>query len=134
MMPNGVIDRSFDPGSGSVEPLWALALQDDGKIVVSGGFQRYNGQSRERIVRLNADGTLDSSFSARLNNFANVIVPDNEGRLLVGGWFTQANRRQANRMVRLNSDGELDSTFQVRHGASKAAERPLASSSAIPGE
>ena len=42
----------------------ALALQTDGKIVIGGSFTSFNGTARNRIARLNSDGTLDTTFLA----------------------------------------------------------------------
>jgi hypothetical protein len=41
----------------------ALALQPDGKILVCGYFLQVNGYSRNSVARLNADGSVDESFS-----------------------------------------------------------------------
>jgi len=43
--------------------VYSTALQLDGKIIVSGDFDSYNGTSVENVVRLNSDLTLDTSFS-----------------------------------------------------------------------
>ena len=43
--------------------VYSTALQPDGKILVSGDFDSYNGTSVENAVRLNSDLTLDTSFS-----------------------------------------------------------------------
>ena len=43
--------------------VYSTALQPDGKILVSGDFDSYNGTSVENAVRLNSDLTLDASFS-----------------------------------------------------------------------
>ena len=51
---------SFDPGAnGKVD---AMAVQPDGKIVIGGTFNSYNGDAAasDRVMRLNADGTRDS--------------------------------------------------------------------------
>ena len=48
----------------SSEIVRSLFLQDDGRVVVGGEFNASgpDGLSRGRIVRLNADGTLDTAF------------------------------------------------------------------------
>ena len=43
--------------------VYSTALQSDGKILVSGDFDSYNGTSVENVVRLNSDLTLDSTFN-----------------------------------------------------------------------
>jgi hypothetical protein len=39
-----------------------LLNSPDGKIIATGSFTSYNGISANRIIRLNYDGTIDSSF------------------------------------------------------------------------
>jgi hypothetical protein len=50
-------------GSGADGIVEAVLLQSDGKIVIGGRFSNFNGSSCNRLARLNADGSLDTSFS-----------------------------------------------------------------------
>src|SRR2546426_6585154 len=52
---------SLNPGANG--PVNSMAVQADGKILVAGGFNTLGGESRTNIGRLNADGTLDTSFN-----------------------------------------------------------------------
>src|SRR5260370_18131187 len=52
---------SVNPGANNA--VGSLAVQADGKILVAGRFTTLGGQSRTNIGRLNADGTLDTSFN-----------------------------------------------------------------------
>ena len=56
---NAVEGAQTAPGS----TVFALAVQPDNKILIGGGFATMSGQWRHGIARLNADGTLDTSFS-----------------------------------------------------------------------
>ena len=58
--PSGQSDRSFIPGSGANAANYAVARQPDGKILIGGGFTKYNGIARKYLARINADGSLDS--------------------------------------------------------------------------
>src|SRR5690606_31164656 len=61
---NGGIDTSFNTGTGFPGgAIMAIALQPDGKILVGGSFTSYNGTIRNNLIRLNADGSLDTSFA-----------------------------------------------------------------------
>jgi hypothetical protein len=42
---------------------YVSTTQPDGKILVGGGYSFVNGAQRRGLVRLNADGTLDSAFN-----------------------------------------------------------------------
>src|SRR4051812_47291798 len=80
---------AFDPGANSI--VRAFAVQADGKILVAGRFTGLGGgtgtTTRNRIGRLNVDGSLDS-FDPGANGevFAIAVQPD--GKILVGGDFT----------------------------------------------
>src|SRR5215204_371936 len=89
-----------------------VALQPDGKILVF-SFQDFNnvaGISKNVLARLNADGSLDTSFTCACENFTyiNNAVVQLDGKIIIaGGWYPTTNAR----MARLNSDGSLDNSF-----------------------
>ncbi|CAN5777511.1 hypothetical protein BH11VER1_BH11VER1_22360 [soil metagenome] len=89
---DGTLDTSFNPGTGANGIVYAVLLQPDGKIILGGRFTTFNGIAREYLVRLNADGSVDTSFAGPdfadtsgwwVESFA--MQPD--GKLLVGGDF-----------------------------------------------
>ena len=118
---NGSLDQTFVPGSSSNTngDVFTIALQTDGKILIGGVFTTYNGVTRNGIARLNADGTIDSTFNPLLgaNNAVNTIVVQPDGKILIGGNFTTYNGISRNRIARLNSDGTLDTNFVIGTGA-----------------
>jgi uncharacterized delta-60 repeat protein len=120
---NGTIDNTFVVGSGftsggtytdlNVE-VSCLAIQSDGKIIVGGTFDAYRGTSANRLVRINTDGSYDTSFSGVTTGFNSLPVSikiQTDGKILVGGYFTSYNGTTRNRLVRLNSDGSYDTSF-----------------------
>lgn len=119
---DGVIDMSFDPGAGINGTVNALALQQDGKIIVAGRFTSVNNNQQSSVARLNADGSLDASFSVGLGPDATVraLAIQSDGRILVGGLFTAFNGSPSGRLQRLNQDGSLDDTFAPGTGADNA--------------
>src|ERR1051326_83316 len=77
---------TFNPGAnGTVN---ALAVQADGEILVGGAFTTLGGQTRNRLARLNADGTLDLGFNPGANNNVNALLVQPDGQILLGGSFT----------------------------------------------
>jgi uncharacterized delta-60 repeat protein len=118
---NGSLDTDFaiSTGSGANGDIRSLVIQSDGKILVAGNFTSFNGSSVNRILRLNTDGTLDTSFSAGsgANAVINTIAVQDDGKILVGGNFTSYNAVNINRIARLNTDGSLDEGFIVGMGA-----------------
>src|SRR4029077_1308393 len=64
----------FDPGANA--PVVAIAVQPDGKILVGGNFTTLGGggtgtTTRNRIGRLNADGSLDTTFNPDADSSVN---------------------------------------------------------------
>ncbi len=54
---------TFTTGTGAGSTVYTITLQPDGKILIGGYFTKYNGTTANRIARLNADGTLDTTFT-----------------------------------------------------------------------
>src|SRR5205807_3193554 len=63
--------------------------------------------TRNRIARLNPDGTLDT-FNPNANGTVYAMAVQADGRILLGGNFTSIGGQTRNNIVRLNSDGTLD--------------------------
>ncbi|RAK23759.1 putative delta-60 repeat protein/predicted secreted protein (Por secretion system target) [Flavobacterium aquaticum] len=117
---NGTIDPTFNIGSGFNSVVYSTKIQSDGKIIVVGNFTQYNGITRNRIVRLNIDGTIDSSFNigSGANNMVNTCDLQPDGKIIVAGNFTSYNGVSYRRIIRLNNDGTLDTTFNTSTSAS----------------
>lgn len=111
---NGSKDTGFNPGTGADGGyLYALLVQPDGKIMVGGLFSNFNGQPRSCLARLEADGSLDTSFdagsAATFNGFVRTLARQASGKLLVGGNINLNNT--AHRLLRLLPTGAVDNTF-----------------------
>ena len=110
---SGAVDPSFAYGSGFDSDVYSTAIQSDGKILVGGGFLSYNGTSVNRIIRLNADGSIDTSFVTGSGFDGNVYSTNiqSDGKILVGGSFTAYYGTPAYGIIRLNTDGSIDTSF-----------------------
>jgi uncharacterized delta-60 repeat protein len=98
----------------------SLLLQPDGKIVVGGGFSFVmTNDSRWNLLRLNSDGTLDTSFypSRTVNTYVNAIARQADGKLLVSGYFWSFNDGAGVGLERLFEDGTTDHSFFTGTGA-----------------
>ena len=60
LMPNGIVDPDYDPGSAADDKIYATCLQPDGRLIVGGRFTVFAGEPRSYLVRLFGDQpTLD---------------------------------------------------------------------------
>ncbi|GAA5117743.1 choice-of-anchor D domain-containing protein [Luteolibacter yonseiensis] len=98
-------------------------LQPDGKILVGGSFTSAQGVTRNRIARINPDGTLDNGFNPNANSTVESIVVQADGKIIIGGFFTSLQPDAGvpsvtrNRIARLNPDGTLDTGFNPNANA-----------------
>jgi uncharacterized repeat protein (TIGR01451 family)/uncharacterized delta-60 repeat protein len=113
--PDGMVDGSFATGLGPNGPVTATVIQSDGRVLIGGDFTEVNGVPSHRLARLNANGSLDTNFTASLgsgfDNSVRAIAIQSDGKILVGGLFTNYNGAAVNRLARLNTDGTSDARF-----------------------
>jgi uncharacterized delta-60 repeat protein len=129
--PDGTPDASFGTAGKAFFTLgtnptstWAetVALQPDGKIVVAGRawFQGSPAVRDYGVLRVNSDGTLDTSFGTGgvrtvpvvggASDTARDLVIQPDGKILVAGYSSDTSGQRIS-LVRLLSDGSFDSTF-----------------------
>ena len=117
--PDGSRDESFHTGAGfeTADSNLKGILQGDGKIIVATSHTNsFDGEQFKSLIRLNSDGSKDSSFDIGSGfDWSVLSISHAPGdKILVGGNFTTFNGYPVNRIVRLNSDGSLDPTFKVK--------------------
>ena len=114
---DGSVDPTFTAGqlNGGVH---AVAMQPDGKIIISGSFTTIDAVRKNRIARLHADGSLDTTFDAGTgpSDWPNAMVVQPDGKIIIGGLFLSVNGTQRFQLARLNTDGSLDSSFVSHAG------------------
>jgi uncharacterized delta-60 repeat protein len=120
LLADGTVDAFFNPGGGADNPVYAVAVHQDRRIVVGGSFTTINGISRAGIALLETNGVVSPIFDpgtgADGTVFAVAVQPD--GKILIGGDFTTVNGLARSRLARLQSDGSLDVTFDPGTGPS----------------
>lgn len=110
---NGTPDSSFRPSFLRTNGLInAVAIQDDGKVLVGGEFALSIGPPHNGLTRLNRDGTRDFTFQVGVTGVVYAVAIQSDGKILVGGAFTNVFGTARHLLVRLNSAGTLDSSFQ----------------------
>ncbi len=119
----GLLENGFGAdGKGVGGPVYSIAVQTDGKLVVGGSFGELNdangSQSRACFGRFNADGTVDAGFGSAgkgTNGAVNAVVALPDGKILIGGTFNTVSDASGtygrSNIARLNTDGSVDQTF-----------------------
>ena len=115
----GTIDLTFNPtdvgfgsGFGTNNVVLTTSIQSDGKIIIGGWFTSYNGIARNRIARLNTDGTLDATFNpgTGANSAVYTTSIQSDGKIIIGGNFTSYNGTGRNRIARINGNNVLNTS------------------------
>jgi uncharacterized delta-60 repeat protein len=116
--PDGTIDNTFSNSPGANLLIRSMALQPDGKVVCGGAFTTYNGVTQPRLVRLEANGQIDSTFiiGTGPSGAVNSLIIHPGGKILVGSGSTTYNGIASRRLAVLNTDGTLDATFPIGTG------------------
>lgn len=116
---DGSLDLSFHPALTGSRYVTGVTLQADGHIILTGTFRSINGESHNRIARLQSDGSLDSSFSVQIaaapggRSSQGVAILQADGKILVGGYMIDVSQTYRQGLARLNPDGSLDTSFDA---------------------
>ncbi len=130
----GSVDPSFNPRGGAVHVYskrgQRVVLQGDGKIILGGDFEAYNFTPVAPVVRLNPNGSLDTSFDASVitlisGDFESHAYPFaiKNSQIVVGGRFVIAGGERRN-LIRLKASGKRDMSFNPRFGSTSTTLPP----------
>lgn len=104
---DGTVDPSFAVGSGAqrADPMakanvTGLQVLPDARLLLNGNFTSFNGVAAPGLVRLQADGAVDTSFQAGVNIQPEVVRLLSDGRIILQNWDRQ--------LYLLKSDGAQD--------------------------
>ena len=99
----GDLDTSFPARAlGRVDTVLEL---NNGQYLVGGDFNNVGNNDRDKLMRLNSDGSLDGSFTppANLSGAALSVAELSNGQYLVGGVFNNVGNNDRDKLMRLNS-------------------------------
>ena len=119
---DGTVDTNFlaEMGLGPNDNsfVFALARQPDGKLLLGGNFTSVNNFARNRIARLNPDGSVDPTFDPGGGPNSDVlgVAVLSDGRIVVGGRFSQVAGMNRSYIAVLSPTGTLDPTFAPTNG------------------
>lgn len=116
---DGSVDAGFNHFSQINNLVYTSAILSNGQLLIGGNFTAASGMGRDRIARLNSNGTLDTSFDpiAGANGLVTSLAVQSDGKIVVGGVFNILNNTVHNYFGRLNANGTIDNTFDPQAGA-----------------
>ena len=105
--PNGTLDESFVTSFDRNGIPTSLIPLPDGRLLVGGMLSFTNTPGRQNLVRLNADGSMDSSFDAGAgpDDYVFAVAAHASGSVYLGGAFVEVNGRSAPYLARVRCDG-----------------------------
>ncbi|MES2569975.1 MAG: delta-60 repeat domain-containing protein, partial [Verrucomicrobiota bacterium] len=105
----GTLDTTYNPNITGGSYL-TMAVQPDGRTITAGSYTLVDGKPHKKIERLNADGSVDPSFTASANAEITSMAVQADGKILIAGSFNTVNGAYRNGIARLNTDGSLEDT------------------------
>ena len=104
---DGTLDAAFNPANGvNGTEIQSISLMANGTYLLGGTFTNYYavGNNRNRIARVNPDGTLDATFNpgTGANQTIFFILPDGDFAV-IGGLFTDYNGTTVSRIARVRN-------------------------------
>jgi len=76
-----------------------------------GQFTTIGGLTRNRLARINDNGTLDSTFTANADLDVFTVAVQGSGQILVGGQFSRINGVTRSGLARVGTTGTVDAGF-----------------------
>ena len=116
---DGSLDATFQSGQGADESVTTLGAQANGQVLAGGGFNNFDGVNiTSHLVRLNTDGSLDTSYSPSTPGIfigsIDTLLVQGDGTVIIAGDFLNQGgliNSQGTGLLRLNADGTLDTSF-----------------------
>lgn len=125
---DGSLDSSFNPGGGPDGTIYAIKVLSTGKIMIGGNFLNYNGTAISRVARLNADGTLDTSFNPGTgpNSYVNDLEIMSDDTVFIAGGFSMFNGADGMGVIKLLPSGLRDNSFDSTSAGTNGGGKVLA--------
>jgi uncharacterized delta-60 repeat protein len=117
LQPNGAVDPTFNAGSGAewttvtatstkYPGIENIEPTPDGKFLITGNFEAYNGVAAPGIALMNADGSVDTSFVApvhrdKRSRTESAFRAQPDGSFLLSGPYIVGNEVEPRSLIRL---------------------------------
>jgi uncharacterized delta-60 repeat protein len=113
------LDSDGNPDAAFTQPsvsgfVYALAEDAAGGFWLGGTFDTFAGESRTKVARINADGSIDHSVVVdQLNGTVREILIVNDQVYVLGNIYANIDGVFYESVIRLNADGSVDETFYL---------------------
>jgi len=124
LLSGGTIDSTFSIGTGFNGIVRTIEIDNNNKILVGGEFTTYTGSTNNYFIRLNTDGSKDTTLNIG-NGFGNAvytITKDSTNKYYLGGAFTTFTGTSYNRLISLNDNGTVNTNFGIGTGFNSTVE------------
>ncbi len=118
---DGTLDTTFQLDADILHSGSPIYIQEDGKVILGRDVMYLSSRSDSAaiILRLNQDGSIDTSFNIQFNTLAvgaevsviNSACPTTDGGLLIGGQFEQYDGYPRGNLVKTDADGFIDTRY-----------------------
>jgi hypothetical protein len=116
---NGTIDSTFIVGNGLTGGSslgLGIAKHNSGDVTVVGSFTTYSGSSSPYIVKIQSDGTKNTSFNPGSGFTGTGVIPlsilvNSDDGVVVTGYFNSYSGSSSNGIVKTNSNGTVSASF-----------------------
>lgn len=124
---SGAMANGFNSASAD-STIDSLALQPNGKVVIGGIFENVGGQPRHALARLNADGSLDTTFAdlhfsldaTHQNGYVEGIAAQADGEIVAIGNFGLADALPRHFVARVATGDPAVSGLSARASGTSA--------------
>lgn len=105
----GAVDPTFAVTVNG--PVYAVAIEADGNVLLGGNFTTVNGNGIPRIARVSDLGVVDATFVPLANDEVFALAVQADGKILVGGNFFELDGMSQPYLGRIEAAGTLDSGY-----------------------
>jgi hypothetical protein len=118
----GALDNTFFTNARPNQSVFEIKLSNDGNtLFVCGTFTAWGATSANRFIRINLDGSINTTYGTAANQLVNDFVIHPDGDIVAVGAFTSWNGTAINRIVKFNPDTNIiDATFRTNIGTGYA--------------
>ena len=110
-LADAAVQAQPDAAATVAQGPFAVLAHPDGSLWVGGNFISANGQPRNGLARVAADGSLDATVAPLIDGNVSALVVDSQQRVYALGQFSNVDGQPHWRIARFASDGTLDAAF-----------------------